>query len=388
MEEKDSRAEATVQERDVSSESRCSGGMGSVKPDARVRSYSRSEMEELRFADQRGQRRIWDDAYRQLGPDVAKEYDMLRAAGRRQQQQKKKNQQPSAGKKQDVSKSETCSMETAKGSVDVVCDVICDDTLTCSGNDVDVDESLEAYEAVNEDEDDSSSDDYGSIQRPAFFVEGEPDFESGPPLDGLEYLRRVRWEAAKIPKVKVVKLQSSKIISEQTPYMPQIPEIVKCPQNLLPSKQWEDTFLADFSELRQAISLLDEACSEQSESFIKVGKDLCCKQVECTQEPEKKNPTVPSILNMDILSRAAALRKRISSLEAASSLSKDDCLWLFSLCAAVDTPLGAETCASLRCLLRKCSSLLALKSEQDDEVAMLSILVTIAGKYFRQSDNA
>ncbi|KAJ6801344.1 uncharacterized protein M6B38_197545 [Iris pallida] len=382
MEEKDSRAEATVQEREVPSDSRSSGGMGSVKPDARVRSYSRSEMEELRFADQRGQRRIWDDAYRQLGPDVAKEFDGLRAAGRRQQQQKKKNQEPPAWKKQDASKSEMCS---------AVCSVgleACDDTLTCGGVDVDVDESLEAHEAVDEDEDDSSSDEYGSIQRPAFFVEGEPDFESGPPLDGLEYLRRVRWEAAKIPKVKVVKLQPSKIISEQTPYMPQIPEIVKCPQNLLPSKQWEDTFLADFSELRQAISLLDESCSEQSESVIKVGKDVCCKQVECTQEPpEKKNPTVPSILSMDILSRAAALRKRISSLESASSLSRDDCLWLFSLCAAVDTPLGAETCASLRCLLRKCSSLLALKSEQDDEVAMLSILITIAGKYFRQSDN-
>lgn len=33
---------------------------------------------------------------------------------------------------------------------------------------------------------------YHSIQRPAFLVEGEPDFDSGPPEDGLEYLRRVR----------------------------------------------------------------------------------------------------------------------------------------------------------------------------------------------------
>lgn len=33
---------------------------------------------------------------------------------------------------------------------------------------------------------------YNSIQRPAFLVEGEPNFDSGPPEDGLEYLRRVR----------------------------------------------------------------------------------------------------------------------------------------------------------------------------------------------------
>lgn len=46
-------------------------------------------------------------------------------------------------------------------------------------------------EECNEDED--SDEDYASIQRPAFLVEGEPDFESGPPEDGLEYLRRVRY---------------------------------------------------------------------------------------------------------------------------------------------------------------------------------------------------
>lgn len=42
-------------------------------------------------------------------------------------------------------------------------------------------------------QDDDSDDDYNSIQRPAFVVTGEPDFESGPPQDGLEYLRRVRY---------------------------------------------------------------------------------------------------------------------------------------------------------------------------------------------------
>ena len=42
-------------------------------------------------------------------------------------------------------------------------------------------------------EEDDSDDDYNSIQRPAFLVIGEPDFDSGPPQDGLEYLRRVRY---------------------------------------------------------------------------------------------------------------------------------------------------------------------------------------------------
>lgn len=41
-------------------------------------------------------------------------------------------------------------------------------------------------------EDEDSDSEYASIQRPALYVTGEPDFDSGPPQDGLEYLRRVR----------------------------------------------------------------------------------------------------------------------------------------------------------------------------------------------------
>lgn len=43
------------------------------------------------------------------------------------------------------------------------------------------------------DEDEESDDEYDSIKKPAFYVEGDPDFDSGPPQDGLEYLRRVRY---------------------------------------------------------------------------------------------------------------------------------------------------------------------------------------------------
>lgn len=58
--------------------------------------------------------------------------------------------------------------------------------LTCDGEDGD---GLVEEWSENEE----SDDEYESIYRPAFKVEGEPDFESGPPEDGLEYLRRVRY---------------------------------------------------------------------------------------------------------------------------------------------------------------------------------------------------
>ncbi|WJZ88001.1 hypothetical protein VitviT2T_007340 [Vitis vinifera] len=286
-------------------------------------------------------------------------------------------------------------------------------------------------------EDSDSDEDYGSIQRPAFLVEGEPDFDSGPPEDGLEYLRRVRWEAAQIPEVTVAKLDMNKLNKEQTLYMPKIPDIAKCPEHLAPLKKWEDAFLADFAELRAALSHLEDSRVENSDRqhpVFSFHEDYSCQVLESTLpenfdnltidsqpldcsnpknsdkrlplsiineddtslSPENSSPRTESsgnypllsvILGMDSVARVSMLRKCINSLETKSTLSRSDCMWLFALCAAIDTPLHADTCAALRSLLRKCASLRAEKSELDDEVVMLNILVTIAGRYFKQSEN-
>lgn len=138
-----------------------------------------------------------------------------------------------------------------------------------------------------------------------------------------------------------------------------------------------------FADIFQAFALLENFSDQPSEGK---SSDNSCKQSDSKEQP-KCIPTVSLIRSLDAVKRAATLRNYISMLESASILSRDDCLWLFALCVAVDIPLGAETCASLRCLLRKCSSLLARKSGPDDEVAMLNILITITGKYFGQSEN-
>lgn len=312
--------------------------------------YSRNATEALRFINTEEQERKWNDVYNELGPDIVDELDGLLVSTDRSQQ----------------------STWTKKIKGEVL-------SANDSANDEDVKnfkKPFDDYDDINN-VDSSSGDEYASIQRPAFYVEGEPDFDSGPPEDGLEYLRRVRWEAAQIPKVKVVK-PSSILASEQTHYMPIIPDIPTYPTNLLPSKDWEESFLANFSELRQKITKLGSSSGESQTSN---------KQVENIQQLKKNPPTLSTVLKMDAVNRTSLLKSYIASVENGSNISRDDCLWLFSLCAAVDTPLHADTCASLRSLLRKCCSLLALKSYCDDDVAMLSIIVTIAGKFFGQSEN-
>uniref|UniRef100_A0A0E0BHW9 Gem-associated protein 2 n=1 Tax=Oryza glumipatula TaxID=40148 RepID=A0A0E0BHW9_9ORYZ len=230
-------------------------------------------------------------------------------------------------------------------------------------------------------EDADSDDDYDGILKPAFAVDGDPDFESGEPLDGFEYLRRVRWEANQIPRVKVATIDLNTARNEQTPYMPEIPDIAKCSPDLCASKPWEDTFITYFSETRLAFSELD---SSDGPSVSGGTKNLL--KPSNRSEPQT-DPTLTMIRNMDAVSRAATLRNYIDMIQSLDKLSRNDCLWLFSLCVAVDTPLDAETCASLRSLLRKCANVLAAKLEMDDEVAMLNILITISGRFFGQYDN-
>jgi hypothetical protein len=86
--------------------------------------------------------------------------------------------------------------------------------------------------------------------------------------------------------------------------------------------------------------------------------------------------------NMDSVSRALMLRNYIDMIQSLDALSRNKCLWLFAFCVAVGTPLQAETCASLRSLLRKCAVILSTKSEMDDEAVMVNILMAICGRYF------
>ncbi|KAF2566800.1 hypothetical protein F2Q68_00023828 [Brassica cretica] len=174
--------------------------------------YSLNQMKSMRYANMANQRRLWSDMYARLVPELVSEYEGLVSL--------KKNQKSS--------KSGVGVLGTKEGM----------DDLT-------LDEEGEGEEYTED------NDDYNSILKPAFAVDGEPDFESGPPEDGFEYIRRVRWEAKRVPNVKVAKIDESKYIpKEQSVYMPQIPEIPKCPEHLLPLKEWEDSLLSDFSHLR------------------------------------------------------------------------------------------------------------------------------------------
>ncbi|XP_023540169.1 uncharacterized protein LOC111800622 [Cucurbita pepo subsp. pepo] len=363
--------------------------------------YSRKDMEALRFVNVSEQSRLWEAICKELMPVVAREYSSLTSSNYPMKTGS------TSGPRQHFEKGEEASSFIRDG---------CSESLDAEIEDMEGDNEITNVEfpkpscclSVSEDSEDDKY--YNSIQRPAFLVEGEPNFDSGPPEDGLEYLRRVRWEASHIPNVAVAKVDRSNFKKERSVYMPVIPAIANCPQNLLPSKEWEDAFLADFSKLRQVLScpeglmqsdfiFHEKIDSVSPDSIDQPSVILPANDID-SQPPEEPNastsskensgnnyPSLSAISKMNSVFRVSSLRKRINSLETQTTLSRTDCLWLFALSAAVDTPLDADTCASFRSLLRKCASLRAEKSELDDEVIMLNILATISGRYFGQSEN-
>nr|DAD26732.1 TPA_asm: hypothetical protein HUJ06_028200 [Nelumbo nucifera] len=400
-----------------------------MKPDQCKISYSRNEMDALRFVDVERQQTMWKEIYNALEPVVAKELDGMTRC--KQQTQRHRNvdnrQRPGKKKGGDGILRESCPPNTENNEykeanpLDQACgvyvnplDLSCGDCVNDQNDCTIIQEETIIEEVFNEDED--SEDEYESIHKLAFLVEGEPDFDSGSPQDGFEYLRRVRWEAAHIPKVKVAKLDKTKLMSDQTVYMPKIPDIAKCPEHLLPLKEWEDSFLSDFSELRMALldigstsnryshcmqplvtaietTSLQKHCDstdlnnfEDLELFTTIDEVETCQHLGSFGPKGSDNQKLLTLSGMDFISRALMLKSHIHSLETKNGLSWDDCAWLFALCASVDTPFDADMSASMRSLLRKCASLRAGKSESDDEVVMLNILVTIAGRYFGQSE--
>ncbi|CAN8318042.1 unnamed protein product [Cochlearia groenlandica] len=306
--------------------------------------YSIKQMKSMRYAQLANQKKLWSEIYARLLPELVTEYEGLVSL---------KNQKTSRSNPR----------ETGIGILGT---------------------KEEEEEEYVEDKDD-----YTSILRPAFEVNGEPDFDSGPPEDGLEYLRRVRWEAKRIPNVRVAKIDETKYVKqEQSVYMPQIPDISKCPEHLLPVKEWEDSLLSDFSHLRLALSqdaneYEDEITPSQSveDVLVKIFDNRLHAEMN-----ESLGGVVSDIKGMDSVTRVTRLKKRVSLVEKESGLQSIDCKWVVALCASVDTPLDADTCASLRALVRKCASLRALEVEDEQVIVMANMLITIAGKYFGQME--
>lgn len=70
-------------------------------------------------------------------------------------------------------------------------------------------------------------------------------------------------------------------------------------------------------------------------------------------------------------------------------LSRARAVWIYTLLACLEKPLGSETAALVREVLRRCCAQRAeLESSQDESLPALNVIVVIAGTFFQQAEMA
>ena len=92
-----------------------------------------------------------------------------------------------------------------------------------------------------------------------------------PPLSAEEYLLRVRLEFAALPDVmEATHIDPRAYDSHQTAYMPSQPSLPPTPAELAPSVEWEEDVLANFYEVRESLTTLEEEVGVGKDRKIKV----------------------------------------------------------------------------------------------------------------------
>lgn len=268
---------------------------------------------------------------------------------------------------------------------------------------IDIEEEEEEDEKVAEDEDRRQG-----MRARALPADGDPDFDSGPPVDGFEYLRRVRHEAKNVPDVMVSPTIDPRAFDHKQTrgYVPELGGYVppKCPDCARPDKDWQREFLADFSDLRVWVSRT-AARREMSGQSAGGGKGLALasqaalERMDDLNEPE--GVSFDTLIRSDEVSAAAAFRAHARALASRLSAEEDELAksaepmtpailharasWFYALAARVGLPLDAETSASVRALARALAMRRSkVTSSRDPSLPHIQVCLAVAGKYFGQ----
>ena len=246
----------------------------------------------------------------------------------------------------------------------------------------------------------NDDDDEGLLRR-AFFVDGELPPEAGPPQNGVDFLRHVRWESRRIPNTIVAndKVIESRRKPRQSSNGGRFAAAVKrsriateCVNGAKPSAAWESHFLAWFGELRSSSSVealaAERAKQKRMELELPAVNDACGWVEFCLE----RHPTAPcSVFNAMDNVRVSKAIEALSGEVLCKEPEREAVIhrWLFFLFVRVEQPLLAETAAGVRGVLKLCCEARSRVTEDEcrlnpNRVGRLNILITICAKYFGQ----
>jgi survival of motor neuron protein-interacting protein 1 len=252
------------------------------------------------------------------------------------------------------------------------------------------------------------------LQPRAFQVFGEMSPAEGPPATGEDYLRRVRWEARRIPGLVVSDIDPRQFDSLQTASFEVAPKVVT-PPHLVPKPEWQQLFIANFEGLRKRLQeaalqplppppfriphVKDTAKwkdviygPEAHKKLESAGTAASGTAAPVTTPPTSLGlpqnvlPVLSLLLHLDERTVNALLAQQIrwACKRPMTHLSG---AWLYGLLARLEKPLDADVCADIRQLRRRCMELRAELGANLDMLPVLNMIITIISLFFGQRDD-
>ena len=279
------------------------------------------------------------------------------------------------------------------------------------------------WEEEEEEEDDD--DEATGLRVRALPSDGDPDYASGPPADGLEYLRRVRAEASTVPDVMIAAAVDPRAFDhKRTAYVPSTATRAppSTPAHARPDPRWRRAFLAAFSDLRATVARAvagargaemssaprtsrregvhdaNHALAAASEAGLAGFDDEEAPASEEEEEVvEDRCPPLSLLLEVDDVTCASLLRRHCLAMGDAllgdevvsppPRLMRRRATWFYALSARVGLPLDADTAAAMRTAARALAAARAAVAAADDlALPHLQVCLAIAGKYFGQGE--
>ncbi|XP_075215148.1 gemin 2 [Lycorma delicatula] len=273
------------------------------------------------------------------------------------------------------------------------------------------------------------------LLEPVLSVEPVPkDFDPNAiPSNGMEYLQHVQYEAKNCQQVVVADIDVKKFEKQRTANFLSYPEIL-IKQEFLPSVEWQEERLADFSEVRRIVERRRIMQSEHQvhkcympiiesvKGWYKfcVGKyksqESGCDIIEGTEDTtlemlkddvpedldgnsttetkedsylEHKQPLLHLLSAMSQVTIIAVLDYHVEWIENKKTDFHHSGSWLYALLACLEIPLIPETCSSIRSLARLAAEhRMKLDSSDDELLSVLNLIICLVGRYFRQIDLA
>ncbi|CAH0405266.1 unnamed protein product [Chilo suppressalis] len=213
------------------------------------------------------------------------------------------------------------------------------------------------------------------------------------PTTGEEYLLKVMKERQNYSTITKCNKDYSKYLKNQSCFVVELPH-AKAPERLIPTIEWQNIQVADFSDVRMYISRLLANKSLWPNNIEKV------KIEENTVRGWKtfflqREPTLTCVLGLPhiLLDRGLeVLTEILAQVSHGDSIDHRTGQWIYAFLACTRQPLLSDTISILRNLARKCAEIRShIKPDGENATflaAPLNIFICIIARYFRQYDLA